>query len=41
VKEGKISEETQALVSKELMPRDAYYKAAQAMAEQARKSMKK
>ncbi len=41
VKEGKISEETLALVSKELMPRDAYYKAAQAMAEQAKKSMKK
>jgi hypothetical protein len=34
---GKISEETLASVSRELMPRDAYYKAAQAMME----SMKK
>jgi multimeric flavodoxin WrbA len=41
VKEGKISEETQMLVSRELMPRDAYYKAAQAMAEQIKGSMKK
>jgi len=36
VKEGRISEETQKAVSKELMPRDAYYKAAQEMMEQAK-----
>ena len=41
VKEGRISEETQKAVSKELMPRDAYYKAAQAMMDQAKKSMAK
>jgi multimeric flavodoxin WrbA len=34
VKDGKISEETLKAVSKELMPRDAYYKAAEAMMEQ-------
>ena len=39
VKEGRISEETQKAVSKELMPRDAYYKAAQEMMEQAKKEM--
>jgi multimeric flavodoxin WrbA len=39
VKEGRISEETQKAVSKELMPRDAYYKAAQAMMDQTKKSM--
>ena len=40
-KEGKISEELQKEVAKELMPRDAYYKAAQMMMEQAQKSTKK
>jgi hypothetical protein len=39
--EGKISEDVQKQVSRELMPRDAYYKAAQMMMEQAQKSMKK
>ena len=39
MKEGRISEETQKAVSKDLMPRDAYYKAAQAMMDQAKKSM--
>ena len=39
VKEGRISEETQKAVSKDLMTRDAYYKAAQAMMDQAKKSM--
>ena len=34
-KEGKISEEIQKQVSRDLMPRDAYYKAAQMMMEQA------
>ena len=38
-KEGRISEEIQKRVSKPLMPRDAYYKAAQAMMDQAKKSM--
>ena len=41
VKEGRISEELQEKVSRELMPRDAYYKAAQMMMEQAQKAMKK
>jgi multimeric flavodoxin WrbA len=41
VKEGMISEELQKQVSRELMPRDAYYKAAQMMMEQAQKAMKK
>ena len=41
VKDGRISEETQKAVSKELMPRDAYYRAAQAMMEQAKKEMGK
>jgi multimeric flavodoxin WrbA len=41
VKEGRISEDTQKAVSKELMPRDAYYKAAKEMMEQARKEMEK
>ena len=41
VKEGKISEESQKAVSRELMPRDAYYKAAQMMMEQAQKLTKK
>jgi len=40
-KEGIISEELQKQVSRELMPRDAYYKAAQMMMEQAQKAMKK
>jgi multimeric flavodoxin WrbA len=40
VKEGKISEEIQKQVSRELMPRDAYYKAAKEMFEQIKKSMK-
>ncbi|HUS74568.1 MAG TPA: flavodoxin family protein [Methanothrix sp.] len=40
-KEGMISEEIQKQVSQELMPRDAYYKAAQMMMEQAQKAMKK
>ena len=40
-KEGMISEELQKKVSRELMPRDAYYKAAQMMMEQAQKAMKK
>jgi multimeric flavodoxin WrbA len=40
-KEGKISEEVQKQVSRELMPRDAYYKAAQMMMEQAQKLAKK
>jgi multimeric flavodoxin WrbA len=41
VNEGIISEELQKQVSRELMPRDAYYKAAQMMMEQAQKAMKK
>lgn len=41
VKDGRISEETQKAVSKELMPQDAYYKAAQAMMEQLKKEMGK
>jgi multimeric flavodoxin WrbA len=40
VKEGKISEETLKAVSKELMPRDAYYKAAEAMMAQIKKAAK-
>ena len=40
-KEGKISEELQKEVSRELMPKDAYYKAAQMMMEQAQKATKK
>ena len=40
-KEGKISEELQKEISRELMPRDAYYKAAQMMMEQAQKATKK
>ena len=39
VKEGRISEDIQKKVSKPLMPRDAYYKAAQEMMDQAKKSM--
>jgi multimeric flavodoxin WrbA len=38
VKEGRISEDTQKAVSKELMPRDAYYMAAQEMMEQIEKA---
>ncbi len=38
VKDGKISEEIQKNVSKELMPREAYYKAAQEMMDQIKKS---
>ncbi len=38
VKEGRISEEIQKAVSRELMPRDAYYRAAQEMIEQMKKS---
>jgi multimeric flavodoxin WrbA len=41
VKEGRISEDIQKKVSKELMPRDAYYKAAQEMMNQVKKSMAK
>ncbi len=41
VKVGKISEELQKEVSRELMPRDAYYKAGQMMMEQAQKAAKK
>ncbi len=41
VKEGKISEDIQKKISRELMPRDAYYKAAQEMMEQVKKSMAK
>jgi polyhydroxyalkanoate synthesis regulator phasin len=41
VKEGKISDEIQKRVSKALMPQGAYYKAAQDMMEQAKKSMAK
>ena len=41
VKEGRISEDLLKIVSKELMPRDAYYKAAQEMMDQASKSMSK
>ena len=37
-KEGRISEEIQRKVSKDLMPRDAYYKAAQEMMDQFKKS---
>lgn len=37
VKEGRISEDTQRAVSKELMPQDAYYKAAREMMEQMKK----
>ena len=37
VKEGRISEDIQKKVSKELMPRDAYYKAAQEMMDKAKK----
>lgn len=37
-KEGTISEELQKQVSRELMPRDAYYKAAQMMMEEIRKA---
>ncbi len=40
VKEGKISEEVQKEISKELMPKEAYYKAANEMFEQIKKSMK-
>jgi multimeric flavodoxin WrbA len=40
IKEGKITEELQKEVSRELMPRDAYYKAAQMMLDQAQKTMK-
>jgi len=41
VKEGRISDEVQMKVSKPLMPRDAYYKAAQEMMDQARRSAAK
>jgi len=40
-REGMISEELKKQVSRELMPRDAYYKAAEMMMEQARKAIKK
>jgi multimeric flavodoxin WrbA len=39
VKESRISEDIQKKVSEELMPRDAYYKAAQEMMDQVKKSM--
>lgn len=38
VKDGKISEEIQTKISKPLMPQDAYYKAAQEMMDQAKRS---
>ncbi len=41
VKEGRISEDIQKKISRELMPRDAYYKAAQEMMGQIKKSIKK
>jgi multimeric flavodoxin WrbA len=41
VKEGTISEELEARVSRALMPRDAYYKAAEMMLEQIRKAAEK
>jgi multimeric flavodoxin WrbA len=41
VREGRISEEIQLKVSKELMPKDAYYKAAQEMMDQLKKSVAK
>lgn len=41
VKEGRISEDIQKKVSKALMPQDAYYKAAQEMMDQLKKSMAK
>ena len=40
-KEGTISEELEARVSRDLMPRDAYYKAAEMMMEQIRKAAEK
>ncbi|RQW80203.1 MAG: flavodoxin family protein [Methanothrix sp.] len=40
VKDGRVSKETQAKISHALMPRDAYYKAAEAMVEQIKKSVK-
>jgi multimeric flavodoxin WrbA len=40
-KKGTISEELQKQVSQELMPRDAYYKAAEMMMEQMQKATKK
>ena len=40
-KEGTISEELEARVSRALMPRDAYYKAAEMMMEQIRKAAEK
>ncbi|MCU0638138.1 MAG: flavodoxin family protein, partial [Methanothrix sp.] len=39
--EGRISEELQAQVSRVLMPRDAYYKAAEMMIQQATTNMAK
>jgi hypothetical protein len=39
VKDGKISDEIQKRVGKPLMPQGAYYKAAQEMMEQAKKSI--
>ncbi len=41
VKEGTISEETQMKVARQLMPRDAYYRAAQQMMDQAKGLMTK
>ena len=41
VKDGTISEELEARVSRDLMPRDAYYKAAEMMMEQIRKAAEK
>ena len=40
-KDGRICEETQKAVIKELMPQDAYYKAAQEMMEQVKTEMGK
>jgi len=39
VKAGRISDDLQKKVSKALMPRDAYYKAAQEMMDQVKKSI--
>ena len=38
IKDGRISEDMEKAVSRELMPRDAYYRAAQEMIEQMRTS---
>jgi hypothetical protein len=38
IKDEQISEDTQKAISKPLMPKDAYYKAAQAMMDQMKKA---